>query len=104
MSEFYLDPDDVISMKQQESLVGNNATFKIDQLEKRFRDMMGGTNPTTQGWMRDGVECEFLSASTGKGWQKGKIRVRFEFVPDEPEPSPDANFLDDLRKDITTEQ
>lgn len=103
MSEFYLNSDDVISMNQSASLVTNNATFKIDQLKRNLRDRIGNTT-TTQSWMEDGVECELLSVSTGKGWQKGKIRIRFEFVPDEPEPSPDANFLDDLRKDITLEQ
>ena len=37
-----------------------------------------------------------VSASGGTGWQTGKIRIRFEFVPDvldEPELSPDSNSL-----------
>ncbi len=103
MSAFYLDPDDVISMQPSASLVPSNATFKINQLKKTLQDRIG-YNTGIQAWMEDGVECELLSASKGKGWQKGKIRIRIEFVPNEPEPSPDANFLDDLRKDISPEQ
>ena len=30
------------------------------------------------------MECELLSASLGGGWKKGKVRIRFEFVEDEP--------------------
>jgi len=101
MSAFYLDPDDVISMQQSASLVTSSATFKINQLKKTLQDRVGSG---IQAWIEDGVECELLSASRGKGWQQGKIRIRIEFVPNEPEPSPDTNFLDDLRKDIATEQ
>ena len=88
-------------MQPSASLVTSNATFKINQLKKTLRDRVGSD---IQAWMEDGVECELLSASKGKGWQQGKIRIRIEFVPNEPEPSPDTNFLDDLRKDIATEQ
>ncbi|MEB3174383.1 MAG: KGK domain-containing protein [Cyanobacteriota bacterium] len=41
----------------------------------------------------EGVECEVLAP--GKPWRKGKIKVSFEFIPDEPE-SP----LDDIRRDM----
>lgn len=103
MSGFEPSSDDVISMELSESLVTNNPTFKVSQLQRNLRDRMGNAI-TTQTWMGDGAKCQLLRASTGKGWQKGKIRIRFEFVPDEPEPSPDENFLDDLRKDINPEQ
>jgi hypothetical protein len=103
MSGFEPSSDDVVWMDQSSILVTNNATFKIDQLKRNLRERMG-TATIVHSWMGDGVKCELLKASTGKGWQKGKIRIRFEFVPDEPEPSPDTNFLDDLRKDISPEQ
>jgi hypothetical protein len=60
----------------------------------------------------EGIECEFLKASTGGGWQKGKIRVRefslhLEFVPDvpdEPEPSPDTTALAPLSELLNPDQ
>jgi hypothetical protein len=100
MSEFYLNPDDVVSMDEPAvSLLGyHSPTFRIDQLQKTFKEILGN-NSVTQIWIGDGAGCQLLSASTGRGWKKGKIRIRFEFVPDEPEPSPDASFLDSLRTD-----
>ncbi|MBW4665182.1 MAG: hypothetical protein KME01_13430 [Chroococcus sp. CMT-3BRIN-NPC107] len=37
-------------------------------------------------WFSDGKDCEILSIGA-KGWQKGKLRIKFtlEFCPDEPE-------------------
>lgn len=37
-------------------------------------------------WFSDGKDCEILSLGV-KGWQKGKLRIKFtlEFCPDEPE-------------------
>ena len=40
-----------------------------------------------------GLSCEVLRP--GANWQKGKVRIRLEFCPDEPE-SP----LDDIRQTI----
>jgi hypothetical protein len=104
MSEFCLNPDDVVSMDEPAaSLIAQDPTFRIDQLQKTFRQLLGNSS-VTQSWIEDGANCQILSASTGKGWKKGKIRIRFEFVPDEPEPSPDASFLDSLRTDDNPEE
>ena len=35
--------------------------------------------------LADGTSCELLQPD-GKGWQKGKLKLCFEFIPEEPEP------------------
>lgn len=61
---------------------------------RQFRDTLG-TQP--RQWFEQGAEIEFLRASGG-GWQKGKIRLRLEIIPDEPKPGDDPNSLDSIRK------
>lgn len=56
-------------------------------------------------WLGDGIDCEILKIG-GKGWQKGKIKIRVnvEFCPDEPEieEAPEITEpespLDDIRR------
>jgi KGK domain len=35
-----------------------------------------------QSLINEGVECELLQPGS-QGWKKGKIKIRFEFVPDD---------------------
>ncbi|MBD1926490.1 hypothetical protein H6F74_09570 [Trichocoleus sp. FACHB-90] len=81
MSEFNLSDDDVVSMNLHVSLVGNQ-TFKVSQFMHWFKQKVGGS---AEVWTGEGVDCEVLISSTGGGWQPGKVRIRLEFVPDEPE-------------------
>jgi hypothetical protein len=62
--------------------------------------------PLTSWFSRDGMECEILRVSGG-GWQKGKLRFRLEFIPDNPaafeKPKPtnqESSPLDDLRIEL----
>ena len=43
--------------------------------------------------------CQVMKQD-GKGWKKGKIIIRFEFIPDEPDPEEETETksLDDFRK------
>ncbi|MCU0515595.1 MAG: hypothetical protein MUC60_01795 [Oscillatoria sp. Prado101] len=69
----------------------------------------------TDDWFDEGENCEILRVG-GKGWQKGKMRIRLtlEFCPDEPavEDPPASNKpesrepespLDDIRRMIKEE-
>lgn len=86
---FEVDEDDVLWMAEK-SLLGT-PTFLLRQLTQWFKDRVG--LPQIEQCLGDGVECELLSPRGG-GWQKGKVRIRFEFVPDEPETTPiDAAVL-----------
>ncbi len=104
MSGFEPSSDDVVLMKASENLISGTSTYKINQLKDTLQQYLRSISSAAPTWLGDGVECQFLKAQEGGGWKKGKIRLRVEIVPDEPEPSPDANFLDDLRKDISPEQ
>ena len=81
MSNFPLSNDDVVSMNSKMSLVAS-PTFKVSQFMHWFKQIAGGAG---EAWTGEGVDCEDLS-SAGGGWQTGKVRIRLEFVPDEPEP------------------
>jgi KGK domain len=41
--------------------------------------------PTIVNKLIDGTTCNLLQPD-GKGWQKGKLKICFEFIPEEPEP------------------
>lgn len=75
---FQVSDDDVVSMQSNWSYLGT-PTFKLGQFGKAIAEHLG--NSVLPKWFGEGVECELL-LTTGGGWQKGKIRVRFEFVPD----------------------
>jgi hypothetical protein len=80
MSKVELNDDDVISMEANWSLLGTS-TFKVSQIIQCLKDRVGAS--IIGRWFVEGAECEVLSPRGG-GWQKGKIRIHFEFIPDEP--------------------
>jgi hypothetical protein len=61
--------------------VMSNTTF--NNLQNNLKNR--GTLPLG-GWLAQGMECEILGTD-GKGWKKGKVRIKIslEFQPDEPE-------------------
>ncbi len=68
-------------MEASKNLTGEQ-TVKFSQLIKYLKDGYSHRG----AWFEEGVECEFLNVREGKGWQTGKIRIRFEFIPDVIEP------------------
>jgi KGK domain len=42
-------------------------------------------NSTIINMLMSGTDCTLLQPD-GKGWQKGKLKMCFEFIPEEPEP------------------
>jgi hypothetical protein len=84
MSNFQLNDDDVLSMNRDHSL-HNTSLIKT----RWFRTGLERLNAHLKIWLGEGVECEILSVNGG-GWQKGKVYLRMEFIPDEP-PSPEPS-------------
>lgn len=79
--EFNLNGDDVVDMYPAFSFAkAQLCTFT--QLKQGLHAFL---RPVTSDWLDSGVECRILRVSGG-GWQKGKLRLRLEFVPDEPPP------------------
>lgn len=101
---------------------GNKTLLKITQvlekMQETFSDqnlgnlvypritISGVDNRNSANWLEDGVNCEILQPG-GKGWQKGKMRlkvnVEVEFIPDEPEAVKPESPLDDLRQKLQKE-
>lgn len=88
--------DDVLYLEPGVNPVRNH-TITIAQLiqaiKTQFQPTLSSSPASTaEAWFKDGIECEFLDASAGGGWQKGKIRLRLEFVRSEPDP-PESSAL-----------
>ncbi len=80
MSQLNLNDDDVVDMMSAFNFARTYlSTFA--QLKQGLRELV---QPVSTKWLDNGVECKILR-TTGGGWQKGKLRLRIEFVPDEPE-------------------
>jgi hypothetical protein len=85
MNRFEPSDDDVVSIDPNLNIVKNNPTVRVSQLVKVLKEYLTNYSvPATvaETWLGEGAECELLTAFTGQGWQTGKIRIRFEFVPD----------------------
>jgi hypothetical protein len=87
MDEFQLNDDDVVLTEDAEASFINSKLFKIGWFKKGFERFSSYMNT----WLNEGVDCEMLQAGGG-GWRKGKLRLRLEFIPDEPnEPMPEPS-------------
>ncbi len=83
-----LNKDDVVSLAPDMSFKAGG-TVKVDHLYAAVTSHVGA--PYSNWFKETGVVCEVLKTEGG-GWQKGKIRFRVEFIPDEPE-VPQQNLM-----------
>ena len=103
---------DVVMMETSQSLIQNDPTFRVAQLQNVLKERFKNSFSTGSLVFDEGVDCQFLGAQAGGGWKKAKIRLRVEIVLDESEPEPqlepepepepepistDPNSLDSLR-------
>ncbi|WP_421655761.1 KGK domain-containing protein [Leptothermofonsia sp. ETS-13] len=93
-----LDDDEVLFVSVGRVLM-TNPTFKvgefIDALAQAISDREQDWDDANEGWFGNGLECEALRFGT-KGWQRGKVRIRLEFCPDQ---DPTPKLLDSRRKE-----
>ncbi len=95
--ETNLADDDVVNVIGSMPFDAGNIS-KMIQLRRSMKKHFGDS---VNYWFREnGVECEVLRANGG-GWQKGRLRFRLEFVPDEPQKP--KSPLDDLRSSLDSE-
>lgn len=88
-----LDNGEVLSISESALIFIGHTTFRVGEFSEAVRSQL---EASTQGWNGDknswftdlGVDCEVLRFTSG-GWQKGKVRIRLEFAPDEGESSGD---------------
>ncbi|MBW4474521.1 MAG: KGK domain-containing protein [Stenomitos rutilans HA7619-LM2] len=66
-----------------------NPTFKvgefIDALAQAISDRESDWSDENEGWFGEGLPCEALRFGT-PGWQRGRVRIRLEFVPETSKP------------------
>ncbi|MEH2300855.1 MAG: KGK domain-containing protein [Nostoc sp.] len=109
MSEqIILSDEDVVSMAQDANFA-RASTSTGEELMERLKSLVHGNSSLQKDkasdWFGDGVNCKVL-LTQGGGWQKGKIRILFEFVPDKPTPTKplipteSTSPLDDLRSHL----
>ncbi len=107
-NEIILYDDDVVSMDKDVSFTGNT-TSTCGELIESLKDL--AFRSIERDELENGVICKVM-LTKGGGWQKGRLRLRLDFVPDEPEASqqnpsmilgqPELS-LDDLRSQLNPE-
>ncbi|MGL4758470.1 MAG: KGK domain-containing protein [Patescibacteria group bacterium] len=80
----------VISIdNEKDNIVIFHSTYIAEEFLKQLRSRLGCQNEDQ--WTNEGVPCKILSPN--QNWQKGKIRICLQFIPDHSE-----SILDDLRE------
>ncbi|RCJ25712.1 hypothetical protein A6S26_15355 [Nostoc sp. ATCC 43529] len=106
--QIILSNEDVVSMAQDANFSGASTSTGEELMERLKYLVHRNTNlqkDKAEAWVANGLNCKLLLAQGG-GWQKGKIRIRFEFVPDKPTPTRSlistnsVSPLDDLRSHL----
>jgi hypothetical protein len=80
MSGLQLNNDDVVSMLSADQSFTKTPVAKVSQLKGSLHSIIKEYHPH---WIEPGLACEVLKTSGG-GWQKGRIRITLEFIPEEP--------------------
>jgi hypothetical protein len=105
-----LDIEDVISVYEGNIFIGSK-TFTVDEFMAAMRqsnkNYLGEATDEKQKWFSGGLDCKLLKPGA-KTWQRGKVRIRLEFCPEDLEVTPESKSnpeqngsispLDDLRK------
>jgi hypothetical protein len=106
--------EDVISLKNcsPNNVIMYNHTLKVKQAIRyclmkilevsKFSDLENNDSyKPRMKWIDEGLECEVLNLGANQ-WKKGKVRIKvsFEFCPDEPEISEYESPLDEIRREM----
>jgi KGK domain len=112
-NEMFLYGEDVVSMSPDASFTGS-PTSTCEELLESVRDLAMNSRlqkDVVTDWFGEGISCRVLFA-TGGGWQKGRLSLRLEFIPDKPKvpqqkpstaSSDPVSPLDDLRSQLNPE-
>jgi hypothetical protein len=106
--------EDVIALEEHspDNVVMYNHTLKVQNIINYCLQKILGVSEFKQlqdeerykpraKWIDEGVECEVLNLGANQ-WKKGKIRIKisFEFCPDEPAVSEYESPLDEIRREM----
>lgn len=118
IERFGLDPDGRLGLTGDDVVTFAATDYGLEKMTKLGRlieaiERWAGNNSQNKGsestwFVEQGRQCEILR-TLGGGWQKGRFRIRLEFIPDNPEAflkpsSPEDDKpqspLDDLRSTL----
>lgn len=111
--DFGLLNDDEVLFVRSGRILMDNPTFKVseflDSLAQLISEQEGEWSDEREGWFTDrGQTCEVLRFGN-QGWQRGRVRIRLEFCPDNPpkllKESPiaqEAPYAEEFRDDLYT--
>ncbi|MDX2240909.1 MAG: KGK domain-containing protein [Leptolyngbyaceae cyanobacterium bins.302] len=89
MNDFQPLSDDEVLYVSLGRVLMSNPTFKVgeflDALAQAISDREDDWTDDHEGWFSDGLDCEALRFNS-QGWQRGRVRIRLEFMPDGPRP------------------
>jgi len=87
----FINGDEVISIENKDDnvLIGHH-TYKAKDFLNRVGEHIN--HHKREMWIEKGVDCTMLSPN--QSWQKGKIKICLQFIPDRPE-----SVLDDIREE-----
>lgn len=81
-----LNDDEVLYVNRGRVLMPN-PTFKVIELLDALAQLISETEADwtedCEGWFTDGLPCEVLRFGN-QGWQRGRVRLRVEFMPVNP--------------------
>lgn len=115
VERFGLDPNGKLGFSNDDVVMFPTGNFSLEKMTK-ISSLIQAIEPWSQRnsnnkgneallFNEQGMHCELLRTSGG-GWQKGRLRFRLEFIPEDPEsffgttPEKPLSPLDDLRSDL----
>jgi hypothetical protein len=87
-----LSENDVISFEDFKPL-GLAKTNKVSECQKKLGESLNNYGRDNDALLNPGIKCEILQLGSQE-WKKGKIRVQFEFIPEE---ITESSVLDEFR-------
>jgi len=96
MDKINLSNDDVVTVSTDLGFIDSSTATGAELMDIVREWVHGNSNldeDQSADWVQGGVPCKALLV--GSGWQKGKVRLRLEFIPDKP-----FSPLDDLRNNL----
>lgn len=80
---------EVLSVDESVQILIGHRTFRAGEFSEALKTQIeygisGWTSDKDAWFSEEGIACEVLRFSS-RGWQKGKVRIRLEFCPQEPE-------------------
>lgn len=85
--EFSLLVDDEVLHVRVGRILMPNATFKVSEFLDTLAQVISEQEPEwtdeCEDWFDRGLRCEVLRFGN-QGWQRGRVRIRLEFYPEQP--------------------